>query len=421
MATYATRGGVWLWQSQHASTTLSNHLYGAERLGILQVIDEIVSEDPAASVTAVNTLLDANGYTTHDDGPRPFQVFHTFKGEKQYEITNHLGNVMVVVKEQPLTLVNNGVFQLADVVSATDYFPFGLQMTERVYEAGRYGFGFNGKINDEEILSNGRWQDYGFRAYRSDIGRFVSVDPLRRSYPSFTVYSFVNCNPMLFVDIDGRCIYVAGKEDRALVVEILVKSFGKNASFFEFNADNELIFTGDPNSFPEEERSTVKVLTDIIAEDMTTEIIFVKNASTDKHSGEATATITDFPNAGRNVVYIDPIDNFETTIPWLYDLYFNQVEGAEETSNPDKAKLNEAGYPIKTGNRVTGRKKVNDSRAARFFHGLGHVLHQNKSEQEEVIKVDNNARKIFKREKKPGKFKAAPEEQRPIDESHQNH
>jgi RHS repeat-associated protein len=204
MATYTTRGGDWIWQSQHASTTLSNHLYGAERLGILQVIDVIVSEDPAASVTAVNTLIDANGYTTHDDGPRPFQVFHTFRGEKQYEITNHLGNVMVVVKEQPLTLVNNGVFQLADVVSATDYYPFGLEMPGRVYEAGRYGFGFNGKINDEEILGGGRWQDYGFRAYRPDLGRFVSVDPHFYNYADISTYTSMANNPIKNIDPDGR-------------------------------------------------------------------------------------------------------------------------------------------------------------------------------------------------------------------------
>jgi RHS repeat-associated protein len=214
MATYTTRGGDWIWQPQHASTTLSNHLYGAERLGILQVIDVIVSEDPAASVTAVNTLLDANGYTTHDDGPRPFQVFHTFRGEKQYEITNHLGNVMVVVKEQPLTLVNNGVFQLADVVSATDYYPFGLEMPGRVYEAGRYGFGFNGKIEDDEILSDGRWQDYGFRAYRSDIGRFVSVDPLKKEYPDFSPYASFGNSPLVFIDNDGRKIVIYYLDDK---------------------------------------------------------------------------------------------------------------------------------------------------------------------------------------------------------------
>jgi hypothetical protein len=199
MATYATRGGVWLWQSQHASTTLSNHLYGAERLGILQVIDEIVSEDPAASVTAVNTLLDANGYTTHDDGPRPFQVFHTFRGEKQYEITNHLGNVMVVVKEQPLTLVNNGVFQLADVVSATDYYPFGLQMPERVYEAGRYGFGFNTQMESPEILAGHTTAMYW--EYDARIGRRWELDPVAK--PNLSPYSAFSGNPILKIDFLG--------------------------------------------------------------------------------------------------------------------------------------------------------------------------------------------------------------------------
>jgi RHS repeat-associated protein len=169
MAVYEFKQNQWRWTEQH--------LYGAER---------------------TSTTISDHTSTTISDHTSTTLSDHT-----STTLSDHLGNVMAVVKEQPLTLVNNGVFQLADVVSATDYFPFGLQMPERVYEAGRYGFGFNGKINDEEILSNGRWQDYGFRAYRPDLGRFVSVDPLAGKYPELTTYQFASNTPICAVDLDG--------------------------------------------------------------------------------------------------------------------------------------------------------------------------------------------------------------------------
>jgi RHS repeat-associated protein len=118
-------------------------------------------------------------------------------------ITNHLGNVMVVINELPIIDASLG-FQTADVVSATDYYPFGLEMVGRTYSASDYAFGFNGKINDEEILSNGRWQDYGFRAYRTDLCRFVSVDPLRDKYPDYSTYTAMGNNPIVMIDPDGR-------------------------------------------------------------------------------------------------------------------------------------------------------------------------------------------------------------------------
>jgi RHS repeat-associated protein len=210
MATYAFDGSRWTWSEQH--------LYGAERLGVIDIPEGVVCDDESSTTTTTNEW---SGYLEHDDCPNtnPLHHYHHFAGSRRYEITNHtsttlsdhLGNVMVVINELPIIDASLS-FQTADavtersrsVVSATDYYPFGLQMAERVYEAGRYAFGFNGKINDEEILSNGRWQDYGFRAYRSDIGRFVSVDPLAGNNINQSVYaSFDDC-PILKIDPDGK-------------------------------------------------------------------------------------------------------------------------------------------------------------------------------------------------------------------------
>jgi RHS repeat-associated protein len=43
-----------------------------------------------------------------------------------------------------------------------------------------YRYGFNGKENDKDISEGG--QDYGMRIYDSRLGKFLSVDPITKSY-----------------------------------------------------------------------------------------------------------------------------------------------------------------------------------------------------------------------------------------------
>jgi hypothetical protein len=67
-------------------------------------------------------------------------------GNKHYELGNRLGNVLAVVTDN---------IHMADdltttaVASASDYYPFGLQMDSRTVNEGDYRYGFNGKEKDE--------------------------------------------------------------------------------------------------------------------------------------------------------------------------------------------------------------------------------------------------------------------------------
>ena len=45
--------------------------------------------------------------------------------------------------------------------------------------------------------------DYGFRIYNPSIARFLSVDPLTRSYPMLPPYQFASNTPINSIDIDG--------------------------------------------------------------------------------------------------------------------------------------------------------------------------------------------------------------------------
>ena len=91
----------------------------------------------------------------------------------------------------------------ADVVSASDYYPFGMQMPGRNVSAGSYRYGFNGKEMDNEISGDGNQYDYGFRIYNPRLGKFLSVDPLTKEYPWYTPYQFAGNKPIWAIDLDG--------------------------------------------------------------------------------------------------------------------------------------------------------------------------------------------------------------------------
>ncbi|MEW6773873.1 MAG: RHS repeat-associated core domain-containing protein [Bacteroidota bacterium] len=126
---------------------------------------------------------------------------------------------------------------VADITNVSDYYPFGSPLYGRRWSAG-YRYGFNGKENDDEIIGKGRWQDYGVRMYRTDLGRFFSPDPLivfQKKYPELSSYQFASLNPIQNIDIDGlegadpkfenaNSIYFVGgqgmsKEDKAIYNE----------------------------------------------------------------------------------------------------------------------------------------------------------------------------------------------------------
>jgi RHS repeat-associated protein len=123
-------------------------------------------------------------------------------GLRQYELSNHLGNVLAVVTDN-IRMTPDSTW--AYVVQTNDYYAFGSAMPGRNFSSAAYRYGFNGKEKD----SNGEWgastiYDYGFRVYDPKIGKFLSVDPLTKSYPWYTPYQFAGNKPITAIDIDGQ-------------------------------------------------------------------------------------------------------------------------------------------------------------------------------------------------------------------------
>lgn len=120
------------------------------------------------------------------------------KMSKQYELKNHLGNVLTVVSNEKSNQGN------AVVVSANDYYPFGMTMPSRSFNSVAYRYGFNGKEKDDELKGAANSYDFGARMHDPRIGRWLSPDPMEDKLPSSSTYAYANNSPIILVDSEGE-------------------------------------------------------------------------------------------------------------------------------------------------------------------------------------------------------------------------
>jgi RHS repeat-associated protein len=191
MSVYTLRFGVYTWTEQH--------LYGSSRIGL---------SEPKVAWNTVGVATTNPMYVVMYNGPGidTSKYYLHLEGNKRYEISNHLGNVMSVITDRKRGAgVSAGAYTyyLPAVLSASDYYAFGMEMPGRTYSAGAYRYGFNGKENDRGNFGTQLVQDYGMRLYNPAIGKFLSVDPIARQYPWYTPYQFAGNKPIIAIDLDG--------------------------------------------------------------------------------------------------------------------------------------------------------------------------------------------------------------------------
>jgi RHS repeat-associated protein len=171
--------------TQHTYQLTEEDLYGSSRLGI---------RDDSLEMMAI--VFDS----LH---------FNRTLGRKDFEASSYLGNVLTVFSDKKLPVVSSistGIpgYYIADIVSSSDFYPFGAPMYRRKFDESKYRYGFNGKQKDDEVYGEGDSYDYGMRIYDPRLGRFLSVDPLMKQFPWYTPYQFAGNSPICYLDLDGK-------------------------------------------------------------------------------------------------------------------------------------------------------------------------------------------------------------------------
>jgi RHS repeat-associated protein len=127
--------------------------------------------------------------------------FTLIRGIRKYELSNWLGNVQVVISDKKIPICNNSqtpAYYEADVLSAKDYYPFGMTMTQRGFDGGSYKFGFNGQEKTDEISGNGNHYTAEYWEMDPRIARRWNTDPVIKYHES--PYAILGNNPIWFAD-----------------------------------------------------------------------------------------------------------------------------------------------------------------------------------------------------------------------------
>jgi RHS repeat-associated protein len=196
------------------------HIYGSSRLGMDVQSVELIDQEVA--------LIDSSS----------FRIL----GLKQYEISNHLGNVLSVISDVKLAVTftdqNNLVSIVgykALVISATDYSPFGVGLYERSWSAPEYRYGFNGM----ESIDESSFVQSEYRALDLRICRWLSIDNKAKDYPNNSVYSFALNIPIWFSDFNGNDpiadLYKRAISSKSSTLISLMTSNGINELNFKYN------------------------------------------------------------------------------------------------------------------------------------------------------------------------------------------
>ncbi|AEV99273.1 hypothetical protein A4D02_32245 [Niastella koreensis] len=164
------------------------HLYGSSRLGVLRrsVNVDTIPPTPDNSLPLLGTRLNVN----------------FGRGDKLFELGNHLGNVLVTVNDKKLGVSSNNStidYFNPQVVTAQDYYPYGMVQPGRSVNVDGYRYGFNGQEKSDEVAQGSTTAL--FWEYDSRIGRRWNIDP--KPNVGLSGYNTFGGNPIWFSDVNG--------------------------------------------------------------------------------------------------------------------------------------------------------------------------------------------------------------------------
>ncbi|HVA98905.1 MAG TPA: hypothetical protein VNG53_08420, partial [Bacteroidia bacterium] len=176
-------------------------MYGSSRIGTLDTALLVYPRTPLLPIAFI-----FNPYDTS-------RTIYT-EGQKQYELTNHLGNVFVTLSDKkiPVDTISASPaianYYLPLVITSQDYYPFGMLQPGRLFNSEKYKFGYNkGSEKDDEIYGTGNAYTTKFRELDVQLDRWLSRDPNTNAFES--PYVSTGDNPIMYNDANGDTLAFA--------------------------------------------------------------------------------------------------------------------------------------------------------------------------------------------------------------------
>ncbi len=115
-------------------------------------------------------------------------IYLSGEDKSMYFAKDHLGTVRTTMNET------------GEVENATDYYPYGEEITGRSINYGQLAkYKFTGKELDTE---SGRYY-FGARTYNKELGIWDQVDPMGDYFASWSSYNYCYDNPNIYIDMWG--------------------------------------------------------------------------------------------------------------------------------------------------------------------------------------------------------------------------
>ena len=169
-------------------------------------------------------------------------------GNKSYELKDHLGNVRATVSDCKIGGPSQTTM-VPELLSASNYYAFGMLMPGRNFNSNSYLFGFGSQEKDDEISGTGNRLSFGDYGYDPRLGRRWNPEPKICKYPSNSSYLVFANSPIYYADPDGEDIVVPNVADREPILKMInskalgLYAFDNSGKLYQVKA------TGDANKY----------------------------------------------------------------------------------------------------------------------------------------------------------------------------
>ena len=203
---------------------------------------------------------------------------------KSYTLVNHQAQLRMCLdivtvlklnrytcKRENIQTQTNRSFPTANIITCTDYYPFGMATGGRNGSVESYRYGYQGSEKDDEIKGQGNYYTTFFRGLDPRLGKWLSVDPKASSLSWQSPYCSMDNNPVWFNDVLGD-IFKIGKGDNRAKKDIKQLA-GKNKKYININTKTgDVEFSKRYTKLSSSEKRTLesnknfKLITDLITD-----------------------------------------------------------------------------------------------------------------------------------------------------------